>query len=230
MALKSSLKANAPSLLSDITPCHYVKTYGRIKILKGFHKLNYYMTMTWNIFHKAKTALTLSNCSLIMQLTHSPCWFWCIPWELLFSRGFGLSLLPQDQTVVIARWRLQRTLTQALLWPLAHWVRPEVSLQRYQSLWDFSNNFSPPPKWWKQLKGTVPIQPLIFPGQDNIPLTAEQRQRASTDKTLFWKRLCKTKSEAKSRVKQPSGVWLPGSTWGNHISSCLPLGCRQLCR
>lgn len=71
---------------------------------------------------------------------------------------------------------------------------------------------------------------IIFPGQDNIPLTAEQRQRAFTDKTLFWKRLCKNKSEAKSRVKQPSGVWLPGSTWGNQISSYLPLGCSQLCR
>lgn len=46
MALISSWKANALSPLSETTPYHYVKTYGRIKIPKGYHKLNYYMEMT----------------------------------------------------------------------------------------------------------------------------------------------------------------------------------------
>jgi len=92
-------------------------------------------------------------------------------------------------------------------------VRPEVSLQRHQPLWDFRGNLPPPPKGQEQLKATAPVQSLVLSGQDNTPVTAEQRaQKAFTDKGLLQKRLGKTKSQARSRAQQPSGTRLPGST------------------
>lgn len=185
-----SFRSYSLSLCENLQKNQNLKRFSQIKLHDHDH--DKHMTMTWHNFHEVKTPLALSNCSLIMQFTHSPCHFW-------EGASLGSCFCP----VVlgwIRQWSLPDDAFNERVGPPSRGAS-----ERHHSLWDFSNNFYPPPKGWKQLKATVAVQPLIFSGQDNIP-TAEQRQRAFTDKTLFWKRLCKTKSEAKSRVKQPSGV------------------------